>query len=484
MRAMLLLVLGAVLVWFLWHSLDSGALQAADNPVSSSAGVLLAPEPEGESAAAPAPFVPSEAAPQAKEPAAPEQRSALSQATEPNVATQQTSPVVNAPAASSKEASPARSAAVSESVAAKSPIAIPVPAAIDSVSAPASELELARALVSDPTGFLRRVDASTSLSGGRRTLALAIGKALVGADSEARSLLEHLASESDVKSGERECVVRLVERGSVHVSSASFVAESPLVRAAYLVAQSRDAEKMAASNKHRDAALAYSEMMLSYVAAPWASDAEVLRRWTQALEQSQRRHRWSRTGEWPSITVEVREGDNLIGIRKRAIEERKSLLVCTGQIAQANELHGTTLKPGQKLRIPLDRARMLVDLDSHWAFYLLEDEVAAAWEVGVGKTGNETQVGSFVVGEKKEDPMWFRPGQAPVPFGDPENPLGTRWIAWMTTDGVATGLGFHGTKEPESIGKDLSQGCIRMRNPDVERLFEILPKGAEIRVQP
>jgi hypothetical protein len=72
---------------------------------------------------------------------------------------------------------------------------------------------------------------------------------------------------------------------------------------------------------------------------------------------------------------------------------------------------------------------MLVDLDAHWAFYILGDEVAAAWEVGVGHEETATRPGRYRVGkERKEQPMWFRPGHDPVPYGDPQNPLGTRWI--------------------------------------------------------
>lgn len=495
MRATLLLVLGAVLVWFVWHSLDSRTANAGDERGGGTPGVLLPPEADepsaelagtatplaGASAPPAGTFVPADSTPKAGAVNQPAARDAEARPGEPSSAP--AAARVDAPAATSTPAVAEPKAAEGKSGSARA-TAIPVPGAVDKGASPTSELELARRLVSDPMTFLQRLGESSTPTGARRLLATGIGKALVGAESEARSILESLASESEVKSGERECIVRLLDRGSVHVSTASFVAESPLVRAAYLVAQSRIAEKLAAESRHRDAAAEYSEILLGYVAAPWSSDPEVLRRWTRALEESQRRHRWSRSGEWPSITVEVKEGDSLIAIRKRVVDERKDVLLCTGQIVQANELHGTTLKPGQKLRIPLDRARMLVDLDSHWAFYLLGDEVAAAWEVGVGKVGNETQVGTFVVGEKKEEPMWFRPGQAPVPYGDPANPLGTRWIAWMTPDGVATGLGFHGTSEPESIGKDLSQGCIRMRNADVERLFEVLPKGAEIRVQP
>jgi lipoprotein-anchoring transpeptidase ErfK/SrfK len=53
------------------------------------------------------------------------------------------------------------------------------------------------------------------------------------------------------------------------------------------------------------------------------------------------------------------------------------------------------------------------------------------------------------------------------------------------TDNVESrSLGIHGTNDPTSIGKRVSQGCIRMRNEDVEALFEILPEGATVTVQP
>jgi lipoprotein-anchoring transpeptidase ErfK/SrfK len=79
--------------------------------------------------------------------------------------------------------------------------------------------------------------------------------------------------------------------------------------------------------------------------------------------------------------------------------------------------------------------------------------------------------------------MWAPVGREPVPFGDPENPLGTRWLEWRL-DGERTSLGFHGTNDAASVGRRVSEGCIRLRNPDVERLYEILPLGAEVRVQP
>ena len=155
--------------------------------------------------------------------------------------------------------------------------------------------------------------------------------------------------------------------------------------------------------------------------------------------------------------------------------------MCTGLIERSNRLSGL-LQPGQKLRIPEDPARVIVDLEARWALYLLGDEVAAAWPVGIGRPGEETPTGDYTAIEKTEKPSWMKVGQEPIPFGDPRNPLGTRWIGWAR-GGAKTTYGFHGTKEPESIGRAASDGCVRFLNEDVEELFQILPEGAPILVQ-
>jgi len=91
------------------------------------------------------------------------------------------------------------------------------------------------------------------------------------------------------------------------------------------------------------------------------------------------------------------------------------------------------------------------------------------YPVAVGKPGHETVLGSFHVRTKMSEPPWTDPDtREVVPFGTMKNPLGTRWI------GFADGLGIHGTWEPECVGHAASRGCIRMRNQDVEELFDFL----------
>ncbi len=58
--------------------------------------------------------------------------------------------------------------------------------------------------------------------------------------------------------------------------------------------------------------------------------------------------------------------------------------------------------------------------------------------------------------------------------------FGTRWMGLNVPWGI---YGIHGTNKPWSIGQFASHGCIRMRNKDVEELFEWVPVGTPVRIE-
>ena len=78
--------------------------------------------------------------------------------------------------------------------------------------------------------------------------------------------------------------------------------------------------------------------------------------------------------------------------------------------------------------------------------------------------------GTFTIVNRVTQPTYYRPGKVVAP--GPRNPLGTRWIGLSQK-----GYGIHGTDAPQSIGHARSQGCIRLRNADVEKLFERVRAG-------
>jgi lipoprotein-anchoring transpeptidase ErfK/SrfK len=100
--------------------------------------------------------------------------------------------------------------------------------------------------------------------------------------------------------------------------------------------------------------------------------------------------------------------------------------------------------------------------------------------VATGQSRYPTPLGSFMVADKQYNPWWYPPssdwakGLKPVPPG-PGNPLGTRW---MGLDGGLVGI--HGTPDAASIGYSASHGCIRMRIPDAEWLFERVDVGTPV----
>jgi lipoprotein-anchoring transpeptidase ErfK/SrfK len=101
--------------------------------------------------------------------------------------------------------------------------------------------------------------------------------------------------------------------------------------------------------------------------------------------------------------------------------------------------------------------------------------------VATGQSSYPTPSGWFHIVVKARNPWWYPPtssdwarGLQPVPPG-PGNPLGTRWMGIS-----APGVGIHGTPDAASIGYSASHGCIRMRIPDAEWLFEHVGVGTTV----
>jgi lipoprotein-anchoring transpeptidase ErfK/SrfK len=110
-------------------------------------------------------------------------------------------------------------------------------------------------------------------------------------------------------------------------------------------------------------------------------------------------------------------------------------------------------------------------------------KLAKTYGIAVGRVGLETPAGLYHVQNKAINPAWTMPNSdwvAPadrgkvVPGGTPENPLKARWL------GIYAGAGIHGTDDAGSIGSAASHGCIRMRIPDVEELYDQVPVNAPV----
>ena len=138
---------------------------------------------------------------------------------------------------------------------------------------------------------------------------------------------------------------------------------------------------------------------------------------------------------------------------------------------------------------------MLILPRSYYLYFVTEPGMAMRYGVGVGKAGLEF-TGSATISVKKEWPTW-RPtdemierdpqaysrfiGNTDAQPGGPSNPLGARAL-YLFQGGKDTYFRIHGTTAPNSIGRSVSNGCIRMLNAHVEDLYERVPIGTKVSV--
>jgi hypothetical protein len=94
--------------------------------------------------------------------------------------------------------------------------------------------------------------------------------------------------------------------------------------------------------------------------------------------------------------------------------------------------------------------------------------------VGVGKAATPTPAGHFWIREK------FLVKDAPV-YGT--RAIGTSAYAPTLSEWPGGGVvGLHGTNEPYLIPGRPSHGCVRIKNPDIAKLYQLAPVGTPISI--
>lgn len=130
---------------------------------------------------------------------------------------------------------------------------------------------------------------------------------------------------------------------------------------------------------------------------------------------------------------------------------------------------------------PIEEVRLVLRLRERRVYVYRQNKVQVSFPVAVGKGGWETPTGNFKITHMIKDPVWEHPWTGELVPAGPDNPLGTRWIGFWT-DGKNV-IGFHGTPNPESIGRAASHGCVRMFDKDAQALFEKVEVGTPVIVE-
>lgn len=125
--------------------------------------------------------------------------------------------------------------------------------------------------------------------------------------------------------------------------------------------------------------------------------------------------------------------------------------------------------------------RVVIRLKTRKLLLYKGDDLEKRYPIAVGQKDWATPIGSFTVQDMRIDPVWRHPiTDERFPAG-PDNPLGSRWISFWS-DGEHY-IGLHGTNEEELIGTAASHGCVRMREADIQDLYERISLGTPIVVQ-
>jgi L,D-transpeptidase ErfK/SrfK len=183
----------------------------------------------------------------------------------------------------------------------------------------------------------------------------------------------------------------------------------------------------------------------------------------------------------------IRKGENLLDLARAYDMGFIELRAANPGVDAWAPLKGTEiLIPGAHL-LPYDAGhRVIVNLgDMRLYCFGPEPGAVRSFPIGIGREAHQTPLGVIPIVEKRVHPTWWpTPGQRrdspglpkAVPPG-PDNPLGdyALRIGW-------NGYNIHGTNKPDSIGRQLTRGCIRLYPEDIETLFGLVEIGDEVRI--
>ena len=175
-----------------------------------------------------------------------------------------------------------------------------------------------------------------------------------------------------------------------------------------------------------------------------------------------------------SVYHNVMPGDTLSSIQN-------DYVVPYPLIMRINGLTSTNIRIGQRLKIPVppESRRMdafvQVDKSEHTLSVFVSGLFVKCFRVGLGAE-DRTPKGVYTITSKVAHPSWRG-----FPYGHPKNIIGEWWLG--LSGGDVMGIGIHGTNDPESIGKDVSRGCVRMLNKDVAELATTVPRGTKVEIR-
>jgi len=117
------------------------------------------------------------------------------------------------------------------------------------------------------------------------------------------------------------------------------------------------------------------------------------------------------------------------------------------------------------------------------AVLTLNGQFFKRYEVGFCKP-EHAPAGTYLIRNRVKKPVYRTSRQGEVPFGHPQNILGTRWVTLTATGDTPAvkGLGLHGTWNDALLGRPSDEGRVRFSNADIEEICTLMPDGSAVNI--
>ena len=291
-----------------------------------------------------------------------------------------------------------------------------------------------------------------------------------GRGSDANRTFEEIYRGGGALSGRAAVALLETSQGEFRAELASAVVDQGPESPGYGVAALIHGQNLAKATEEADQLKAWRLLSEAYFSRPEESWRAPIR---QVLEPIAEKWFLSRRPSSLAESYTVVGGDSLDRI---ALDHG----VTVDQLRVVNGVEGSLIHPGDRfkilnrpIRVEIDKSEFRLDVTYDGGFLM-------SYPVGHGTDGR-TPLAEFTVKIRQEHPDWFPPNRPRVEYGDPGNPLGERWLGFADQDGLR-GFGIHGTNQPETIGFEASDGCVRLRNEDVIRLYPFIAVGTKVKI--
>ena len=185
------------------------------------------------------------------------------------------------------------------------------------------------------------------------------------------------------------------------------------------------------------------------------------------------------TSDGFAVTHTVRSGDR-VGSLVRKHRTTIPAVMLANRLQSSNKI-----QIGQRLVLLPGKWQIKVSKSQRLLLLLRNDAVFAGFDVGIGRFG-KTPAADFVIAERLKHPVYRTLDGRIYKHGEQGNELGDYFLklAAAGKPGMPLlGYGIHGTPDETTVSRSLSNGCIRMRNKDVEKLYVLVPSGVPVTIR-